>query len=46
MARHRSCGSEFKRQIAKEYLDGRAGLHELARRQSRSRNLLSRTDAR
>ena len=32
MARHRSFGSEFKRHIAKEYLDGRAGLHELARR--------------
>jgi hypothetical protein len=26
MARHRSFGSEFKRHIAKEYLDGRAGL--------------------
>jgi transposase-like protein len=31
MARHRSFSSEFKRQIAKEFLDGRAGLHELAR---------------
>src|ERR1700722_17604904 len=40
MARHRSFGSEFKRQIAKEYLDGRAGLHELARRHSLSRNLI------
>jgi hypothetical protein len=27
MARHRSFGSEFKRQLAKEFLDGRAGLH-------------------
>jgi hypothetical protein len=30
MARHRSFGSEFKRHLAKEFLDGRAGLHELA----------------
>ena len=34
MAWHRSFSSEFKRQIAKEFLDGRAGLHELARRHS------------
>jgi transposase-like protein len=40
MARHRSFGSEFKRQIAKEFLDGRAGLHELARRHSLWRNLI------
>ena len=40
MARHRSFGSEFKLQIAKEFLDGRAGLHELARRHSLSRNLI------
>ena len=40
MARHLSFGSEFKRQIAKDFLDGRAGLHELARRHSLSRNLL------
>ena len=40
MARHRSFSSEFKRQIAKEFLDGRAGLHELARRHSLSRNLI------
>jgi transposase len=32
--------SEFKRQIAKEFLDGRAGLHELARQHSLSRNLI------
>ena len=38
MARHRSFGSEFKCQIAD--LDGRAGLHELARRHSLSRNLI------
>jgi transposase len=40
MAQHRSFGSEFKRQIAKEFLDGRAGLHKLARRYSISRNLI------
>src|ERR1700756_5460446 len=40
MARHRSFGSEFKRHLAKEFLDGRAGLHELARRHSLSRNLI------
>src|SRR5271169_69575 len=40
MARHRSFSSEFKRQLATEFLDGRAGLHELARRYSLSRNLL------
>ncbi len=40
MARHRSFGSDFKRQIAKEFLDGRAGMHELARRHSLSRNLI------
>jgi transposase-like protein len=32
MARHRSFSSEFKRRIAQEFLDGRAGMHELARR--------------
>src|SRR5580692_3450220 len=40
MARHRSFGSEFKRQLAKEFLEGRAGMHELARRYSLSRNLI------
>jgi transposase-like protein len=40
MARHRAFSSEFKQQIAKEILDGRAGLHELARRHSLSRNLI------
>ncbi len=40
MARHRSFSSEFKRQIAKGFLDSRAGLHELARRHSLSRNLI------
>ena len=40
MARHRSFSTEFKRQLAKEFLDGRAGLHELARRYSLSRNLI------
>jgi transposase len=40
MARHRSFSSELKRQLAKEFLDGRAGLHEIARRHSLSRNLI------
>jgi transposase-like protein len=40
MARHRSFSSGFKRELAKEFLDGRAGLHELARRHSLSRNLI------
>src|SRR5713101_9753468 len=40
MARHRSFSSEFKRQMAQDYLEGRAGLHELARRYSLSRNLI------
>ena len=40
MARHRSFSSEFKRQVAQDYLEGRAGLHELARRYSLSRNLI------
>jgi transposase-like protein len=31
MARHRSFSSAFKLQLAKEFLEGRAGLHELAR---------------
>ena len=40
MARHRSFSSEFKRQISREFLEGRAGMHELARRYSISRNLI------
>ncbi|MBF6571649.1 MAG: transposase [Candidatus Binataceae bacterium] len=44
MARHRSFSSEFKRQMAQDYLEGRAGLHELARRYSLSRNLIRRVD--
>jgi transposase-like protein len=32
--------SEFKRQLAKEFLDGWAGLHKLARRHSLLRNLI------
>ena len=40
MARHRSFSSEFKRQLSREFLEGRAGLHELARRHSLSRNLI------
>jgi transposase-like protein len=40
VARHRSFSSEFKRQLAREFLDGRAGMHELARRYSLSRNLI------
>jgi transposase-like protein len=39
MARHRSFSSEFKRQISREF-EGRAGMHELARRYSLSRNLI------
>src|ERR1700682_861857 len=42
MGRHRSFSSEFKRQIAREFLDGREGLHELARRYSQSRKLSGR----
>jgi transposase-like protein len=42
MARHRSFGSEFKGQISREFLEGRAGMHELARRYSPSRNLIRR----
>ena len=40
MARHRSFGSEFKRQLSREFLEWRAGLHELARRHSLSHNLI------
>jgi transposase len=40
MARHRSFSSEFKRQLAREFLEGRAGMHELACRYSLSRNLI------
>ena len=40
MARHRSFGSEFRRQVSRELLEGRAGMHELARRYSLSRNLI------
>ena len=40
MARHRSFSSEFKRQISREFFEGRAVMHELARRYSLSRNLI------
>ena len=40
MARHRSFSFEFKRQVVKDFLEGRAGMHELARRHSLSRNLI------
>ena len=40
MARHRSFSFEFKRQVAEDFLEGRAGMHELARRYSLSRNLI------
>ena len=40
MARHRSFSSEFKRQISREFLEGRSGMHELARRYSPSPNLI------
>ena len=40
MAQHRSFGSQFKKQIAREFLNGCAGLHEVAERKSLSRNLI------
>jgi transposase-like protein len=40
MARHRSFSFEFKRQVAQDFLEGRAGIHELARRYNLSRNLI------
>jgi transposase len=40
MARYRSHSLQFKRQIAQESLEGRAGMHELARRHNLSRNLI------
>ncbi len=40
MARHRSFSFEFKRQVAEDFLEGRAGMHELGRRYSLSRNLI------
>ena|SRR5689334_20019127 len=40
MARYRSHSLQFKRQIALEFLEGRAGMHELARRHRLSRNLI------
>lgn len=46
MARHRSFSFEFKRQVAEDFLEGRAGMHELARRYSLSRNLIRQTHGR
>jgi transposase len=40
MARHRSFSFEFKRQVVTDFLEGRAGMHELARRHNLSRNLI------
>jgi transposase len=40
MARYRSHSLQFKRQMALEFLEGRAGMHELARRHKLSRNLI------
>jgi transposase len=40
MARYRSYGIDFKRQLIQEYLSGEATLHALARRYDISRNLL------
>jgi transposase-like protein len=34
VVRHRIFSAEFKRQTGREFLDGRAGMHELARRYS------------
>ncbi len=39
MARHRTHGIEFKRQVAQDYLAGET-LHSLARRHDLSRNLI------
>lgn len=40
MARYRSHSLEFKRRVVQEFLEGRAGMHELARRHNLSRNLI------
>jgi transposase-like protein len=40
MARHRSFSSEFKRQVVLDFLEGREGMRELARRHSPLRNLI------
>ena len=40
MARHRSFSFEFKRQVVLDFLEGREGMRELARKHSLSRNLL------
>jgi len=39
MARHRTCSTEFKRQVAREYIAGET-LHALAKRHDLSRNLI------
>jgi transposase-like protein len=40
MVRHRSFNSEFKQQLSRDFLEGRAGMHELARLYSISRILI------
>jgi transposase len=40
MARHRSFSFEFKRQVVLDFLEGREGMRELARKYSLSRNLI------
>ena len=40
MARHRRLSFEFKRQVVLDFLEGREGMRELARKHSLSRNLL------
>jgi transposase-like protein len=40
MARHRTFSFEFKRQVVMDFLEGRAGMHELARRHNLSRHLI------
>jgi transposase-like protein len=40
MARHRRFSFEFKRQVVLDFLEGREGMRELARKHSLSRNLI------
>ena len=40
MARHRSFSFEFKHQVVLDFLEGREGMRELARKHSRSPNLI------
>jgi transposase len=40
ITRQRTFSFEFKRQVARGFLEGRAGMHELARRHNLSHNLI------